>query len=105
MKTLESPCERDIPGKPNLPYFDQSVAYVVPARVNINSLIKSGAFSPVYNGPVQSELNESSRHINTRFHTLRSKAEFEADFLNKSLSAPLYEQPRRRMDANENYSY
>ncbi len=27
MKTLESPFERDIPGKPNLPYFDQSVAY------------------------------------------------------------------------------
>ncbi len=27
MKMLESPFEKDIPGKPNLPYFDQSVAY------------------------------------------------------------------------------
>jgi hypothetical protein len=70
----------------------------------INSLIQSGAFSPVYDGPVQSELNESSRHINIRFHALRSKADFEADFLNKSLPTPLYEQLRRDMDANENFS-
>jgi hypothetical protein len=70
----------------------------------INSLIQSGAFSPVYNGPVQSELNKSSRHINIRFHALRSKAELEADFLTKPLPTPLYEQLRRDMDANENYS-
>ncbi len=70
----------------------------------INSLIQSGAFSPVYNGPVQSELDKSSRHINTRFHALRFKADFEADFLNKPLPTTLYEQLRRDMDANENYS-
>ena len=35
MKTLESPFERDIPGKPNLPYFDQSVAY---ARIQVLGL-------------------------------------------------------------------
>jgi hypothetical protein len=49
----------------------------------INSLIQFGAFSPVYNGPAQSKLNESSRHINTRFHALRSKANCETDFLTK----------------------
>jgi hypothetical protein len=70
----------------------------------INSLIQSGAFSPVYNGPVKSELNESSRHTNTRFHALRSKADFEADFLTKPLPTPLYEQLRRDMDAKENFS-
>jgi hypothetical protein len=70
----------------------------------ISSLIQSGAFSPVYNGPVQSELNESSRRITTRFHALRSKADFESDFLNKPLPTPLYEQLRHRMDASENYS-
>ena len=70
----------------------------------INSLVRSGAFYLVYNGPVQSELNESFRHINTRFHALRSKAEFEADFLTEPLPTPLHEQLRRRMDANENYS-
>jgi hypothetical protein len=70
----------------------------------INSLIQSGAFSPVCYGPVHSELNKSSRHINTRFHALRSKADFEADFLNKTLPTPLYEQLRRDMDANKNYS-
>ncbi len=47
---------------------------------------------------------KSSRHINTRFHALHSKADFEADFLNKPLPTPLYEQLRRDMDANENYS-
>jgi hypothetical protein len=70
----------------------------------IDSLILSGAFSPVYNGPAQTKLNENSRHINTRFHALRSKADFEADFLTKPLPPPLYEQLRRDMDANENYS-
>jgi hypothetical protein len=71
----------------------------------INSLIRSGAFSPVYDRPIQSELNENSRHINIRFHALRSKADFEADFLNKKpLPMSLYEQLRRDMDANENYS-
>jgi hypothetical protein len=70
----------------------------------INSLIRSGAFSPVYNGPLQNGLNESSRHINTSFHALRSKAEFEADFLNRPLPTQLYEQLRHDMDANEDYS-
>jgi hypothetical protein len=70
----------------------------------INSLNQSGAFSPVYDGPVQSEVHESSRHINIRFHALRTKADFEADFLTKPLPTPLYEQLRRDMDANENYS-
>ncbi len=46
----------------------------------INNLIQSGAFSPVYNGPAQSNLKESSRHINIRFHALRSKADCEARF-------------------------
>ncbi len=70
----------------------------------INRLIQSGVFSPVYDGPVQSELNESSRHINIRFHAFRIKADFEADFLNKPLPTPLYEQLRHDMDANKNYS-
>jgi hypothetical protein len=71
----------------------------------INSLIiQSGAFSPVYNEPAQSKLNESSRHINTCFHALRSKADCEADFLTKLLPTPLYEQLRRDILANENYS-
>jgi hypothetical protein len=70
----------------------------------INSLIQSGAFSPVYNGPAQSNLNDSSRHINMRFHALRSKADCEADFLTKPIRTPLYEQLRRDILANENYS-
>ncbi len=52
----------------------------------------------------QSEQNKSSRHINIRFYALRTKADFEADFLTKPLPTPLYEQLRRDMDANENYS-
>jgi hypothetical protein len=70
----------------------------------INSLIQFGAFNPVYNGPLQNGLNESSCHINTHFHALRSKAEFEADFLNKPLPTPLYEELRRDRDAHEDYS-
>ncbi len=77
--------------------------WVQSEATEINSLIRSGAFSPVYNGPAQSKLNESSRHINTRFHALRSKADFEADFFTKPLPTPLYKQLRRDMDANENY--
>jgi hypothetical protein len=68
----------------------------------INSLIQSGAFSPAYDGPVQSDLKKCSRHINIRFHALRTKADFEADFLPTPLPTPLYEQLRRDMDANEN---
>ncbi len=70
----------------------------------IDSLIQSGAFSPVYKGPAQSNLNESSRHINIRFHALRSKADCEADFFTKPVPTPLYEQLRRDILANENYS-
>ena len=70
----------------------------------INSLIQYGAISPFYDGPVQSEHNKSSRHINIRFHALRTKADFEADFLTKPLPTPLYEQLRRDIYANENYS-
>jgi hypothetical protein len=70
----------------------------------INSLIQSGAFSPVYKGSAQSKLNESSRHINIRFYALRSKADCEADFLTKPIPTPLYEQLRRDILANENYS-
>jgi hypothetical protein len=70
----------------------------------INNLIQAGAFSPVYNGPAQSNLNESSRHINMRFHALRYKADCEADFLTKPIRTPLYEQLRRDILANENYS-
>ena len=70
----------------------------------INNLTQSGAFSPVYNGPAQSNLNESSRHINMRFHELRSKADCEADFLTKPIRTPLYELLRRDILANENYS-
>ena len=66
----------------------------------INSLIQSCAISPIYDGPVQSERNESSRHINIRFHALRH----EADFSTKQLPTPLYEQARRDLDANESYS-
>ena len=66
----------------------------------INSLIQSGAISLFYDGPVQSELNKSSRHINLRFHALRK----EADFFTKQLPTPLYEQARRDFDANESYS-
>ena len=69
----------------------------------INNLIQSGALSPVYNGPAQSNLNESSRHINMRFHALRSKADCEADFLTKPIRTPQYEQLRRDILANENY--
>ncbi len=70
----------------------------------INSLIQSGAFSPVYKGPAQSNLNDSSRHINIRFHALPFKADREADFLTKPIPTPLYEQLRRDILANENYS-
>jgi hypothetical protein len=70
----------------------------------INSLIQSGAFSPVYNKPAQSKLNGSSCHINTRFHALRSETDCEADFLTKPLPTPLNEQLRRDILANENYS-
>jgi len=52
----------------------------------------------------QSNLNESSRHINMRFHAFRSKADCEADFLTKPIRTPLYEQLRRDILANENYS-
>ncbi len=75
-----------------------------PEATEIDSLIQSGAFSPVYNEPAQSKLNGSSRQINTRFHALRSKADWEADFLTKSLPTPLYEQLRHDILANENYS-
>ncbi len=51
----------------------------------INSLNKSGVFSPVYNGLAQSKLNESSRHINTRFNALRSKADYEVSRLHKTV--------------------
>ena len=70
----------------------------------INSLIQSGAFSPVYNRPAQSKLDESSRHINIRFHALRSEADSEADFLTKPVPTPLFDQCRRQILANENYS-
>ena len=66
----------------------------------INSLNPSSAISPIYDGPVQSERNESSRHINIRFHALHH----EADFFTKQLPTPLYEQARRDLDANESYS-
>ncbi len=62
------------------------------------------AFSPVYNGPAQNKLDESSRHINIRFHALRSKADSEADFLTKPVPTPLCDQLRRKILANENYS-
>ena len=62
----------------------------------INSLIQYGAISPFYNGPVQSEHDESSRHINIRFHALRH----EAEIFTKQLPTPLYEQARRDSDAN-----
>jgi hypothetical protein len=70
----------------------------------INSLIQSGAISPVYDGPVQSEQNKTSRHINIRFHALHHEADNEADFLTKPLPTPLYEQVRRDLDANESYN-
>jgi hypothetical protein len=70
----------------------------------INNLIQSGAFSPVYNGPAQSNLNESSRHSNMRFHAFRSKADCEADFLTKPIRTPQYEQLRHDILAHENYS-
>ena len=66
----------------------------------INSLNPSSAISPIYDGPVQSEHDKSSRHINIRFHALRH----EADFFTKQLPTPLYEQARRDLDANESYS-
>ena len=66
----------------------------------INSLIQYGEISPFYDGPVQSEHDKSSRHINLRFHALRH----EADFFTKQLPTPLYEQARRDLDANESYS-
>ena len=66
----------------------------------INSLNPCSAISPIYDGPVQSERNESSRHINIRFHALRH----EADFFTTQLPTPLYEQARRDLDANESYS-
>jgi hypothetical protein len=82
----------------NTEIWDQSEA------TEINTLIQSGAFSPVNKGPAQSNLNESSRHINIRFHALRSKADCEADFLTKPIPTPLYEQLCRNILANENYS-
>ncbi len=66
----------------------------------INSLIQSCAISSIYDGPVHSERNESSRHINIRFHVLRH----EADFFTKQLPTPLYEQARCDLDANQSYS-
>jgi hypothetical protein len=70
----------------------------------INSLIQSGTISPLYDGPVQSEHNKSSRHINKILHALRHEADNEADFLIKPLPMPLYEQLRRVLDADESYS-
>ncbi len=70
----------------------------------INNLTQSGALSPVYNGPAQSNLTDSSRHINMRFHALRSKADCETDFLTKPIQTPLYKQLRRDILANEDYS-
>jgi hypothetical protein len=69
----------------------------------INSLIQFGATSPIYDGPMQSERNKSSRHINQRFHVLRNNYN-EADFVTKQLPMPLYEQARRDLDANESSS-
>jgi hypothetical protein len=66
----------------------------------INSLIQYRAISPFYDGPVQSEHDKSSRHINIRFHALGH----EADFFTKQLPTPLYDQARRDLDANESYS-
>ncbi len=66
----------------------------------INSLIQSCAINAIYDGPVQNERNESSRHVNIRFHAFRH----EADFFTKQLPTPLYEQARRDLDANESYS-
>ncbi len=85
-------------------FHDNAESWAQSEATEINSLIQSGAFSPVYNGPAQSNLNESSRHINIRFHALRSKADCEADFLSKPIPTPLYEQLRRDTLANENYS-
>ncbi len=70
----------------------------------ISYLTQSGAFSPVYNGPAQSNLNESSRQINMRYHAIRYKADCEANFLTKPIQTPLYEQLRRDILANEDYS-
>jgi hypothetical protein len=39
-----------------------------------------------------------------RFHAPRSKADCEADFLTKPIRTPLYEQLRRDILANEDYS-
>ena len=78
--------------------------WVQSEATDINHLTQSGVFSPVYNGPAQSNLNESSRHINMRFHALRSKADCEADFLTKPIPTPLYEQLRRDILADEDYS-
>ncbi len=46
---------------------------------------------------MQSERNESSRHINQRFHWLRNNYD-KADFFTKQLPTPLYEQARRDLD-------
>jgi hypothetical protein len=40
----------------------------------INSLIQSGAISPIHEGPMQSERNQSSRHINQRLDANESSS-------------------------------
>jgi hypothetical protein len=71
---------------------------------SITMIVDSGAsqISPIYDGPVQSERNKRSRHINIRFHALRHEA--EVDFFTKQLPTPLYERARRDLDANKSYS-
>jgi hypothetical protein len=69
----------------------------------INSLIQFGAISPIHDGPMQSERNKSSWHINQRFHGLRNNYH-EADFFTQQLPTPLYEQARRDLDATESFS-
>ncbi len=72
----------------------------------INSLIQSGAFSPVYNGPVQSELNESSST------STRVSMRFAPKPISKPISSISHSQRHYtnnfvatwNMDANENYS-
>jgi hypothetical protein len=66
----------------------------------INSLIQSGAVSPIHNEPMQIELNKRSRHIKQRFHMFRNNYN-EADFFTRQLPTPQYEQTRREVEANE----
>jgi hypothetical protein len=68
----------------------------------INSLIQSGAISPIHEGPMQSERNQSSRHINQCFHWLHNDYN-EADFFTKQLPAPLYEEARQDLDVPARY--